>query len=201
MKRIFFVLALSFWFLGTAQAERVASVSSANIAVPVTWLLGEDDMTVGTGLAWNKIILPDPKSFIGVDYGATLYLPVSRYVDGTQEFVHKSYFPALNLQGLFGLLFTPYFSPKYYLGLGGAFGMTAAFAMPAKGTLADSEFSLDFAIGGELRFGGLLTDRWALTAGLTVLYDFYKLDFAGRQYVPQNVLSVFPYIGFGVRGK
>lgn len=194
MKKNIFVglVILSFSFVVSSKvfAERGPSVFSLNAAVPMTVLFDNNSFSGGIGLEINRIILPGENTLMGVDYGATLSMPMNKF--------DKYAFP-LELQLMFGILFVPVNFEKIYFGFGGALGMSLNYALPKGGGFLDSDFSIDFGVGGELRGGFMVTKKAALTFGCTLLYEFYKLDLPNRRYVPERALAILPSVGVGIR--
>lgn len=190
MKKNIFVVLVILSFSMKVFAERGDAITSLNLGVPMTVLFDNNSFSGGIGVEINRLVLPGENSLMGVDYGATLSMPLNQF--------DKYAFP-LELQVMFGILFVPVNLQKWYFGFGAAFGLGLKYALPkAKGFL-DSEFSIDFGVGGELRGGIRLNENAFITFGGTVLYDFYKLDLPNRRYIPERALAILPSIGVGIR--
>lgn len=195
------IFSFSFLFSSRAFAQRGPSYTSVHVAVPLAWDLENTVFMQGLGAGINKVILPDEKNYIAVDYGATLSFPISRVDNVKADFYFNDFFPAVNVQAMIGILFAPFNFEKAFLGIGGAFGISVSYAMPAGGKFFDSIFSLDIGAGGEVRGGILLRDNVALVYGCTVLFDFFNLDLGARKYTPEKMLVVLPSIGFALKKR
>lgn len=195
------IFSFSFLFSSRAFAERGPSYTSVHVSVPLAWNFDEPYFMQGLGVGINKIILPDEKSYIAVDYGATLSFPISRIDNVKADFYFNDFFPAVNVQTMIGILFAPFNFERAFLGIGGAFGISISYAMPVGGTFNDSVFSIDIGAGGEIRGGILLRDNVALVYGCTVLFDFFNLNLGARRYIPEKILTVLPSIGFALKKR
>lgn len=195
------IFSFSFLFSSRAFAQRGPSYTSVHVAVPLAWDLEKPFFVQGLGAGINKVILPDEKNYIAVDYGATLSFPIWRVDDMNADFYFNDFFPAVNLQTMIGILFAPFNFEKAFLGIGGAFGISLSYTMPVGGKFGDSFFSIDIGAGGEVRGGILLRDNVALVYGCTVLFDFFNLDLDERRYTPEKILTVLPSLGFALKKR
>lgn len=205
MKRniLVFCAIFSFSILCSPQAfaQRGPSYTSVHVSVPLAWDMEKPYFMQGLGAGINKVILPDEKNYIAVDYGATLSFPISHIDNVNADFYFNDFFPAVNVQTMIGILFAPFNFEKAFLGIGGAFGISVSYEMPVGGKFFDSVFSLDIGAGGEIRGGILLRDDVALVYGCTVLFDFFNLNLGARRYTPERILAVLPSIGFALKKK
>lgn len=184
------IFGLSFVFSVRVFAERGDSIISADIVSPLAWQYANGSFINGIGVGVNKIILPKTSFDMGVDFGANISVPFQLF---------ENYAVPINSQLMFGILLMPFNFNKWYFGIGGALGVSMRYSLPKDAYLLDSNFLLDFGVGAETRGGVMVTKKYALTFGCTILYDFYRLDVPNRRYIRESVLTVQPSIGFGIK--
>lgn len=180
-------------------AEVGGSVFSVSGTLPIAWQVPDGSAVAGIGVEINKIILPKEPQLMGVDFGASLHLPIVQMDKNGMSAYVAEHFPAFDLQTMFGILFVPAQTDKFYLGLGFATGLGFSYAQSAGSDIHSSKISIDISVGGEIRGGVILSDRTALTFGCTILYNFYSLDFGLREFAKSNAVIFLPSVGFGWR--
>lgn len=180
-------------------AEAGGSVFSVSGTLPIIWQVPDGSAVAGIGVEINKIILPKEPQLMGVDFGASVYFPIVQMDKNGMSAYVAEHFPAFDLQTMFGILFVPAQTDKFYLGLGFATGLGFSYAQSAGSDIHSSKISIDISVGGEIRGGAILSDRTALTFGCTILYNFYSLDLGLREFAKSNALIFLPSVGFGWR--